>query len=121
MMHVLPDTCRRRLFKNYTFLLWTFVGLQGLNIEKKTEDWGNSFFVVILLVHVYTTTITMNKKILHVYENLSCIYSLELFLAMIINVIFNNLLLTVNFKVVINLGGEEHVFLLWQSNKMRGY
>lgn len=28
------------------------------------------------------------------------------------NVIFNNLLLTVNFKVVINLGGEEHVFLL---------
>lgn len=34
------------------------------------------------------------------------------YIAMITNVIFNNLLLTVNFKVVINLGGEEHVFLL---------
>lgn len=34
------------------------------------------------------------------------------YIAMITNVIFNNLLLTVNFKVVINVGGEEHVFLL---------
>lgn len=28
------------------------------------------------------------------------------------NVIFNNLLLTVNFKVVINVGGEVRVFLM---------
>lgn len=54
----------------------------------------------------------MNKKILYVYENLFCIYSFELFLVMIINVIFNNLLFIVNFKVVINFGGEEYVFLL---------
>lgn len=40
----------------------------------------------------------MNKKILYVYENLFCIYSFELFLVMIINVIFNNLLFIVNFK-----------------------
>lgn len=34
------------------------------------------------------------------------------YIAMITNVIFNNLLLTVNFKVVINVGGEVRVFLL---------
>lgn len=34
------------------------------------------------------------------------------YIAMITNVIFNNLLLTVNFKVVINVGGEVRVFLM---------
>lgn len=61
----------------------------------------------------------MNKKILNVYENLFCIYSFELFLVMIINVIFNNLLFIVNFKEVIKVGDEVCVFLL--LNKMCGY
>lgn len=114
MMHVLPDTCRRRLFKNYTFLLWTFVGLQGLNIEKKTEE--GIHFLLSFCMYMFTQLQLQWTKKYYMYMKTYLVY-----IAMITNVIFNNLLLTVNFKVVINVGGEVRVFLMWQSNKMRGY
>lgn len=54
MMHVLPDTCRRRLFN-----------LQGLNIEKKTEE--GIHFLLSFCMYMFTQ-LQLNEQ-----KNITCI------------------------------------------------